>query len=267
MSEDVDTTSPRERSTYSSFSDDYRGFDAREDESGGKGLLVAALAIGVVLVFGTVVWNAYRAGVKKDASDTPVLRAGSGDFKHRPDETGGIETPNKDKRLFDVIDENHRDTEKVQAAQGSTVVSQQNTGPKDLRPGQPEHDASPAVEDPTPATKPIVKPEPKPAPTPPPERVYEEPTLPLVSFDQSGNYLVQLMALRDVASAEKAWSQMVEAYPELFAGAMMDIQRADLGAKGIFYRLRVSAFASRTGAESFCESLKARSENCIVATR
>lgn len=265
MSEDVDMSGPRERSTYSSFSDDYRGFDAREDENGNKGLLVAALAIGVVLVFGTVVWNAYRAGVKKDASDTPVIRAGSADFKHRPDDRGGVETPNKDKRLFDVIDENDRNSGNNETAANTTVVAEQRTGPKDLRPGQPAEATSTTAKSTSPAETPTAKPQPK--PVPPPEPVYEEPTLPLVKFDQSGNYLVQLMALRDVESAERAWSQMVEAYPELFAGAMMDIQRADLGAKGIFYRVRVSAFTSRSQAEDFCESLKARGENCIVATR
>ena len=76
----------RERSTYSAFGDEYRGFDARDDDNSSRGLLVVGLAVGVVLVFGAVVWNAYRSGVKQDASDTPIIKADSRPYKRLPDE-------------------------------------------------------------------------------------------------------------------------------------------------------------------------------------
>ena len=75
------------------------------------------------------------------------------------------------------------------------------------------------------------------------------------------------MALRDLAAVETAWSQMAEAHSDLFNGASMDVQRADLGARGIFYRLRVAAFGDRADADKFCNDLKARGESCIVTTR
>ncbi len=273
MSEDFDSSdAPRERAPYSSLSDDYRGFDVREEEEGGRSYLVVGLALGVVLVFGTVVWNAYRVGVKDDVNDTPVIKADAGDFKKRPDDRGGMETPNQDKRLFDAIDNNDRSetsapVEKVSDGKPTDLrpkpAVQTQVSPSESSPSAPETTAPAPVEPPEvqrPATPPPSLP-----PTPPPQPV--EPSLPMMQFDQSGNYLVQLSALRDVAGAERAWSQMVEAYPELFSGAVMDIQRADLGSKGIYYRVRASAFASRAAADKFCDALKSRGEACIVTAR
>jgi hypothetical protein len=42
------------------------------------------------------------------------------------------------------------------------------------------------------------------------------------------------------------------------------IQRADLGSEGVFYRLRVGAFADRSEASAFCDAVKEAGANCIV---
>ena len=46
--------------------------------------------------------------------------------------------------------------------------------------------------------------------------------------------------------------------------ADVDIQRADLGAKGIYYRARVGPFPTRSEAIEVCEKLKAAGSTCIV---
>ena len=97
-----------------------------------------------------------------------------------------------------------------------------------------------------------------------------EPSLNLPSaqfkFDASGNHLVQIAALRSQDAANAAWIGAIGAYPNIYAGAEKRVQRADLGAKGVFYRLRVGAFAERTEASAFCSALKERGETCIVVS-
>ena len=44
----------------------------------------------------------------------------------------------------------------------------------------------------------------------------------------------------------------------------MSIERADLGARGVFYRLRAGAFGSREGASDFCDAYKSTGGDCIV---
>jgi cell division protein FtsN len=42
------------------------------------------------------------------------------------------------------------------------------------------------------------------------------------------------------------------------------IQQADLGAKGVFYRVRVGSWSARKDAVDLCEKLKAAGGNCFV---
>ena len=47
------------------------------------------------------------------------------------------------------------------------------------------------------------------------------------------------------------------------AGKSSDIERADLGERGIFYRLRIGPFASADEARTYCEGLKTRGQDCL----
>ena len=87
---------------------------------------------------------------------------------------------------------------------------------------------------------------------------------PRFNFDLTGPYMVQVAALRDPNGAELTWNRMVDRNPGLFAGAEKRVQRADLGARGTFYRLRVGAFADRAEAADFCEAIKSAGNDCIV---
>lgn len=104
---------------------------------------------------------------------------------------------------------------------------------------------------------------------PAPQRT-QEPAMapaPQFRFDGAGSYLVQIAAFRDEATAERAWRSAVSRKPALYGGASKYVQRADLGARGVFYRLRVGAFSDRQAAGDFCEALKAAGEDCIVVQR
>ena len=51
----------------------------------------------------------------------------------------------------------------------------------------------------------------------------------------------------------------------IFNNAGNRIQRADLGARGVFYRVQVGPFASARDAGQFCAQLKARGMDCFLA--
>ena len=94
------------------------------------------------------------------------------------------------------------------------------------------------------------------------------PTLPVSSrFAATGAYQVQLSALRSRDAAQNAWAGFQRSAPDLFTGANLDIQRADLGAKGVFYRLRVGSFADRETAKGFCADVKAAGKDCMVVAK
>lgn len=281
-----------DRFDFGPSDDQYRGFDMGEDETA-RGPLILALAAGVLIVFAAVVWNTYRQGVRDGSGAVPLITADAGPYKRQPDDAGGVPTPNLDARLYDEMDGSERIAPDQIEALPETGEILQGGPPLELRPefddgtsdpetgmpnalseevrrladldGRPDETGEGEVELATISEAPLPAPAALPAPLPEPE---PEPTPQArFDFDPRGEYLVQIGAFRDPAKAEFAWTQEVAANEEIFRGAGRDIQRADLGARGTFYRLRASAFASRDAAGEFCAALKEAGEDCIVVQR
>jgi hypothetical protein len=80
----------------------------------------------------------------------------------------------------------------------------------------------------------------------------------------SGGYTVQLTSQRTEAAAKAAYRSMRAKYPQELGGHEPIIRRADLGAKGTFYRAMVGPFASAEAAAEVCGKLKAAGGSCIV---
>ncbi len=81
----------------------------------------------------------------------------------------------------------------------------------------------------------------------------------------SGNFLVQVASQRSEAEALAAFRSLQNRLPQYLSGRQPDVQRADLGARGTFYRVRVGPPTSRDEANRLCASLKAAGADCIVA--
>jgi cell division septation protein DedD len=245
--------------------DDYRGFDGGDDEST-RGPLILALAAGVMIVFGAVIWNTYRAGVRAETGGVPSVIADSTPYKRKPDDPGGVAVPDTDKRFYDQMDASNRapvETAALAKSQSDIVLS--GGPPADLRPKDPEVEA--AVPTPEPLAASPVQPAamaPAPVVEPPVVSAPATETSEQFAFSASGDYLVQVAAFRSEEAAEDTWNKAVAAEPGLFRGAVKHVQKADLGAKGVFYRLRIGAFEQRSEASAFCEALKESGSPCIV---
>jgi hypothetical protein len=79
----------------------------------------------------------------------------------------------------------------------------------------------------------------------------------------SGTAVLQLGAFESQELANGAWATFRSRY-ETLGQLAPDVQRADLGAKGIVYRLRAGPFADRTAAADACAQLKSAGGNCFV---
>lgn len=103
-------------------------------------------------------------------------------------------------------------------------------------------------------------------PAPAPQRVASAPaSAPAVS---SSNYVVQVSARKSQTDALAAFADIQQKYPRLLSGYRPIIQRADLGSKGVWYRLNVGPVESKQVASSLCGSLKsAGMRSCIVRSQ
>ncbi len=77
-------------------------------------------------------------------------------------------------------------------------------------------------------------------------------------------YLVQISSQRSMEEARSSYASMQRRYGPVLGKLEPVIQQADLGDKGIYYRVRVGPWASRDDAIQVCESLKAAGGNCYV---
>ncbi len=79
----------------------------------------------------------------------------------------------------------------------------------------------------------------------------------------SGAWQVQLMSSNNKAAIEKSWNTLSKKY-NVLEKQPHEIETADLGAKGIFYRLKAGAFKTKAEADTLCNDIKALGGTCIV---
>ncbi|MCF8478617.1 MAG: SPOR domain-containing protein [Pseudolabrys sp.] len=107
--------------------------------------------------------------------------------------------------------------------------------------------------------------QPAPAPTAQRSAAVAPPTrlAPQATSGASGSY-VQLSSQRSEAEAQAAFRSLQAKYPNQLGGRQLAIRRADLGAKGIYFRATVGPFGSSSEASEMCASLKAAGGDCFV---
>ena len=270
---------------FGPYEDEYRGFDIRDDETG-RGPLILVLALGVLLIFAGVVWNTYRKGVRATEGGLPIIASDETPFKRAPDEQGGLEVAGQDKAYYDSMDGMGDPALQNVAARNPVDIRRRDPvlqgGPAALPPIEEELEtpsriiyaeaegasraiveedqpiqiasattALPAVESALPAVT-----------------EYETGAADIGSrFVSNGAFQVQLSALRSEDAAQAAWTRFQNTAPDLFSGANLDIQRADLGARGVCYRLRIGAVDDRNAASGVCDDVKATGKDCMVVAK
>jgi hypothetical protein len=80
----------------------------------------------------------------------------------------------------------------------------------------------------------------------------------------AGGYVLQIGAYKSQADAEAAWRTYKARHAALLSGYSENIQQADLGERGTWYRLRVGGLADREVASALCDRLKADGGACIL---
>lgn len=165
-------------------------------------------------------------------------------------------------------------TIKIQPGQ-QTVNTPDTASAPQARPARPRPPATRPVRETAPRQTPggpmsIVPNQETGAPALPPARVAVNRPAPLASPSAeavpsaAGGYAVQVTSQRSEAEAQAAFRALQAKYPRELGGHRAVFRRADLGAKGVYYRALVGPFASAEQATSLCSSLKAAGGNCLI---
>jgi hypothetical protein len=87
------------------------------------------------------------------------------------------------------------------------------------------------------------------------------------SFAPNGRFVAQVAALQSPDAVQPAWQRLSSRAPGLFAHAQLDVERADLGQRGVYFRVRAGFFADRANATLFCERIRQMGQDCIPVAR
>jgi tetratricopeptide (TPR) repeat protein len=81
---------------------------------------------------------------------------------------------------------------------------------------------------------------------------------------QAGSWTIQLASASSEQGAKSTWANLQKKSTAL-SDLVPDFVRADLGAKGVFYRVRLTGFEDQQAAQIECKRLKAKRIDCYVS--
>jgi len=233
-----------------------RPFDVQE-QSSRRAMVLLIVASGFLLVLALVIFNVYQPGTR-DRTAPPTINADKTPFKVRPETPGGEVTPNQNKEIYKVMD-------------GKTIDGDVTLQKSAEVPIQIPDSANVIVKAPTPASpQAATGKEPRTASLP------ARPIAPANSASQNRSsgtggddlYVVQVASVRSRAAAEDMWRKIERDFDGLLPDKIYpDIKEADLGDKGIYYRLRISGLGEKASATHLCDQLVARKQACFVTKR
>jgi cell division septation protein DedD len=120
--------------------------------------------------------------------------------------------------------------------------------------------AAPQEAAPQPAAAPAPEPKPKPAAKPAAQQT-------AAATPPAGpvKYVVQVGSKKNQTEALASFADMQQKYPTLLANYRPIVQKADLGSKGTWYRLRIGPITEKSAASKLCSQLKSQGlADCLV---
>lgn len=255
---------------------------------GGRGFAAGAICAALILL-GLVLWIAYPGD--DVTNEVPIIRADAGSYKSTPDEPGGMAIPHRDSTIFSAqgnpdgrVENLLADNAPEAPMEKSDLFAGLNTDMQNTPP-QPSpvedfigsEDLVPTMVNP--GAKAAQK-QPAPVAAPAPEIAAAEPTEELQAAKAepaagaataapkviaSGTHFVQLASITDKAKAAAAYKDLQKKFPAL-AGMDYRVETADLGAKGIFYRIQAGPVA-KADADKACAAIKSASGSCLIVAK
>lgn len=265
-------------------------------------LVTITIALVAVIVFGSIVLRSYDQGTEEAASvNVPVIRADTTPYRVPPKDPGGMEVPDRDKKVFEVIDPGQARPEAERllgeaespvqppsesapplAAQPATpplppAAAPAASGASGAAPAeqpkaaapQPAGDKSIAALPPEappmekPAAKPAPAPTPEPAAQPKPAAKKAAPTVTVAALERS--FRIQILSIPSETAVRQQWERLRKSNSDLFGGLKLLVKRADLGrTKGVYYRLQIGPLANEAKAKALCARVKARRMGCLI---
>jgi hypothetical protein len=190
----------------------------------------------------------------------PLIRADDRPMKIKPDQPGGMPVPDQNVSVYD---------QKPGAAAVEKLLPppeqpMPRPAPKEVAGTQPAGAAplTAASKPATPQQQAAATPVPK-APAKPAAK--EPPAAAPAKSVPSGPVRIQLGSLRSPEAAKDEWARLKREHPDTLGKLTAVAVRADLGDKGVWYRVQTQVFDDAAAADRLCADLKKQKIGCSLA--
>lgn len=256
-------------------------------------VLAAAAAIVVMALFAGGLWFAYVEGARHasgsaESGAAPLIRADPRPMKVRPAAPGGMQIPDRDKLIYGerrpVVEHLLPPPETPMArpapppapppppaetAAAPAVAPSPEAASGAAPEAAPEAARAPGGPAPTGAPAPVAAAAPaRQLPAPPsakPHAVSTKPAATRAAPAQAGGTRLQLGSVRSEELARREWDRIKRGNPDLLGNLSAVAIRADLGDKGVYYRIETAPVGDAAMAERICSELRQRHLGCIIA--
>ena len=235
-------------------------------------------------------WYAYNQGRDVGAGTGPVrlIQADQGATKIRPTDAGGADVPGQDMQVYNpsqpggkfehLLPAPEQPLARPQAApagaDASAPLPLQEIGPTAAPKSAPPIPGSGNVMPPTTTSGVLTATSSAPLPPPPTATATVSKPIALATAAAApkpaqiaaagGSFRVQIAATRDEATARSEFERLKKAHADLLGELSATVVKADLGDKGVFYRVQAGPVADHDKAEKLCTELKKFSIACII---
>ncbi len=232
-----------------------------------RGVLGFFAALAAFGIFTTVVLVAYEEDMKSGEVIVPIVRAEKAPIKMRPETPGGMAVPFQDKLVYDQLSKAGQGAEKTRllpppetpvalpkaptASSESIKVVPKSTPVIPKGSAKTTDNANQADGDGPPKTEVL--------------RRLEMETPSVKGVPVVGKTLrVQIASLRSEQAARDQWARLQKVHDDLLGALAPHVQRADLGARGVFFRLQAGPLADVAAAKMLCVKLQQRKLGCLL---
>jgi hypothetical protein len=236
-----------------------------------RALLLTVAALLVMGLFAGGLWFAYMQGLRhgtiSSGADVPLIRADDHPTKVKPEKPGGMEIPDRDKMIYTqkraAVEHLLPPPEKPMPRPTASAVSpsQSDASPASAAPPAAPGAVAAASNSAVPAQMQQLGAK-APGKAPTALGAPAKPTSAEMPPTKPGATRIQLGSVRSEDAARQEWDRLKRTNADLLASLSATPIRADLGDKGVFYRIQTAPVAD---AERVCGELKRRNIGCIIA--
>jgi len=235
-----------------------------------RALLVTGAALLIMGLFAGGLWFAYMQGLRHGSvggADVPLIRADERPTKVKPEKPGGMEIPDRDKMIYTqkraAVEHLLPAPEKPMPRPTASPTPAVSEPPRPASAAAPAGPGAQAV-----AVSPVLPAQPQQSAAKPPVKTASAPAAPAKSTTaqmppaKTSGARIQLGSVHSEDVARQEWDRIKRTNADLLASVSATPIRADLGDKGVFYRIQTAPIAD---ADRVCGELKRRNIGCIIA--